>query len=164
MSIEATAVDPGDITLQKIIDGEATVNDLIGLGEPQIQSIAVIGFQAYEQGRNEEAQTIFEGLIALDGKSYFGYAGLGAMELAEGDLDAAVEHLNQAIERNSNDPSVYANLGEALMRQGNVEDGAAAFQTALELDPDGVDPGANRARAMLRGISIVLEEAEKLEG
>ena len=163
MSNEAAVATQGEVTLQKIIDGEATVNDLIGLGEPQIQAIAVLGFQAYEQGRNDEARTIFEGLAALDGNSYFGYAGLGAMALADGDLDAAVESLRAAIERNSNDPSVYANLGEALMRQGNVEEGAAAFQTALELDLDGVDPGANRARAMLRGLSLVLEEAEKLE-
>lgn len=162
MSNEAAVASAGDVTLQRIIDGEATVNDLIGLGEPQVQAIAVLGFQAYEQGRAEEAKTIFEGLTALDSKSYFGYAGLGAMALADGDLDAAVENLNQAIERNSNDPSVYANLGEALMRKGDVEGGAAAFQTALELDPDGADPGANRARAMLRGISLVLEEAEKI--
>lgn len=164
MSNEAAVATQSDVTLQKIIDGEATINDLIGLGEPQIQAIAVLGFQAYEQGRNEEARTIFEGLTAVDSKSYFGYAGLGAMSLADGDLDAAVAHLRQAIERNSNDPSVFANLGEALMRQGDVEGGAAAFQTALELDPQGADPGANRARAMLRGIAIVMEEAEKLEG
>ena len=163
MSNEAAVATEGDITLQRIIDGEATMNELIGLGEPQIQSIAVIGFQAYEQGRNDQARTIFEGLTALDSKSYFGYAGLGAMAMADGDLDAAVEQLNLAIERNSNDPSVYANLGETLIRQGKVEEGMAAFQTALELDPDGVDPGANRARAMLRGISLVIEEAEKLE-
>ena len=86
MSNEAAVASAGEVTLQKIIDGEATVNDLIGLGEPQIQAIAVLGFQAYEQGRGDEARAIFEGLTALDSSSYFGYAGLGAMALADGDL------------------------------------------------------------------------------
>ncbi|MBI1352767.1 MAG: tetratricopeptide repeat protein [Acidobacteria bacterium] len=150
-----------DVTLDQILDGEATMNDIFGFSDLQIQSIAVLGFQAYEQGRNDEARILFEGLTALDSKSYYGYAGLGVLALVEDDVDAAVDYLRQAAERTSGDAAVYANLGEALFRQGKVEEAADAFQKAIELDPEGKDPGANRARAMMYGVSVVLEEAAK---
>ena len=159
MSNQAPAAE---VTLEGIIGGSAALNDVVGLSDQQIQAIAVPGFQAYEQGRTEEAKTIFHGLTALDSSSYYGYAGLGSIALAAEELDEAVGLLRQAVERNSNDPTVQANLGEALLRQGKVSEATAAFKTALELDPDQKDPGANRARALLQGVAIVLEEAEKL--
>jgi cytochrome c-type biogenesis protein CcmH/NrfG len=56
---------------------------------------------------------------------------------------------------------VHANLGEAYLRQSNMDEAAKAFRTALELDPNQNDPGANRARALLQGMSIVLAELER---
>jgi tetratricopeptide (TPR) repeat protein len=75
---------------------------LFGLTRAELNAIEVLGFQLYEQGRTADAQTIFEGLIALDRRMYQGYAGMGALALAEQKLDEAVEWLTQAVERNGN--------------------------------------------------------------
>ena len=71
-----------------------------------------------------DAECIFNGLIALDSKLYYGYAGLGAMTLADEKLEESVRWLTRAAELNSNDPTVHANLGEARLRQGVTGVGA----------------------------------------
>ncbi len=148
-------------TLQNIIDGKAPLNSAIGLRNEEIDAIAALAFQAYEQGRAEEAETIFDGLTALDQNLYYGYAGLGAIRLAADKVDQALPLLEKAVELNSQDPTVRANLGEALLRANRVEAAAEQFRQALELDPDQRDAGANRARAILLGMEVVMKELEK---
>jgi cytochrome c-type biogenesis protein CcmH/NrfG len=58
------------------------------------------------------------------------------------------------------DPAVYANLGEALFRQTNFTEAANAFDQALKLDPNGRNPSANRARAILQGMSAAARQVK----
>jgi Flp pilus assembly protein TadD len=132
-------------------------------GKDQIDAIAVLGFQLYEQGKTRDAETMFTGLIAIDDTNYLGYAGMGALALAEEKLEEAVDYLRKAAERNPTDPTVHANLGEALLRQAKFEEAAAEFTKALDLDPEEVDPGANRARAILDGMGILVEELSRIQ-
>lgn len=159
MSTAAAAV-PAD-ALQQVVDGKLPLNTFFGLGDDQIQAFAAIGFLNYQQGRMDEAREIFDGLVALDSSRYYGYAGLGAIALAAGDLETAETQLREALARNGNDPTVLANLGETLLRASKTEEAAGYFQKALELDPAGQDPGANRARSILRGMQMVIEELAK---
>ncbi|MBI1790021.1 MAG: tetratricopeptide repeat protein [Acidobacteria bacterium] len=62
----------------------------------------------------------------------------------------------------STDPTVQANLGEALLRQGKFEEATKAFEKALALDPNEEDPGANRARAIIDGMELVVAEIERM--
>ena len=149
-------------TLEQIIGGDLALNSAIGLAPKQIEAIAMIGYQAYEQGRSEEAKAIFEGLTALDAKSYYGYAGLGAISLADQNLLDAIEQLKKATDLNPKDATVHANLGEAYLRNSELDKAGQQFRAALTLDPNGSDPGANRARALLQGMQIVLNEVERL--
>jgi tetratricopeptide (TPR) repeat protein len=140
---------------------DALTDCLFGLTRSELHAIEVLGFQLYEQGRTVEAQTIFQGLIALDRRMYQGYAGMGALALAEQNLEQAADWLTQAVERNANDPTVQANLGETLLRLGRFEPAAAAFEKALQLDPEQKDPGANRARAIVSGMKLIIQELQK---
>jgi len=140
--------------------GRVSLSQMFGLAKQEIEAIAALGFQLYEQGKVADAESIFNGLVALDSHVYYGYAGLGALALAEEKLEEATRWLTRAAELNPEDPTVHANLGEALLRQTRVEDAAAEFQTALALDPDEKDPGANRARAILNGMRSILQRFE----
>ena len=113
----------------------------------------------------EQAAEIFRGLMSLDNNNYLGFAGMGAVALAQEPpvLDSSVTFLKRATELNSTDPSIYANLGEAYLRQGKFDDAAATFEKALDLDPEEEDPGANRARAIIDGMEIVIGELQKME-
>ncbi len=140
--------------------GRVSLSQMFGLAKQEIEAIAALGFQLYEQGKVDDAEAIFNGLIALDSHVYYGYAGLGALALAEEKLDEASRWLTRAAELNPQDPTVHANLGEAHLRQAKFDEAAEEFQKALKLDPNAADPGANRARAILNGMRVVLEQAE----
>jgi tetratricopeptide (TPR) repeat protein len=154
-----TATTP--VSLGSIVRGEQTFNDFLGLSAHQIQAIAVMGHQLLEQGQTADAIRIFEGLTAVDSKSYFGYAGLGAAHLIAGRLEDAAQALGRAIQLDSEDPTVQANLGEALLRQGRFEEAKPHLHRAMDLDPDRRDSGANRARAILLGISAAIANEDK---
>jgi Flp pilus assembly protein TadD len=120
--------------------------------------MAALGNNLYHQGRNRNAESVFQALITLDRSSYFGYAGMGALTLSEGRLDEALIYLRKASQLQPKDPTVRANLGETLLRKAQFNEAAAEFETALTLDPEEHDTGANRARAILQGMEVVLGE------
>lgn len=159
MSTPASALPEN--TLTEVIEGRQPLNTFLGLSQEQVQAFAALGFASYQQGRVEEAREIFEGVIALDSTSYYGWAGLGAIELSEDNLDAAESSLLAASNRYGEDPTVLSNLGEVYLRKGDAEKATEYLEKALKLDPKGEDPGANRARAILQGMMLVLDELEK---
>ena len=156
-------VAPTEDALKRAIDGKAALNQFFGFSQESLEAMAVLGFNLFEQGKNEDAKTVFRGLIALDSTQFFGYAGLGALALAEEKSEEAVGYLETAAELNPNDPTIQANFGEALLRQARFEEAATHFEKALELDPDEVDGGANRARAILEGMEILMNEFQRLQ-
>jgi len=147
---------------QQDANTQISLNDVFGLSSAQLDSIAILGSNLYEQGRTRDAVTVFEGLVALDAKNYYGYAGLGAVALFEEKLDEALDYLQTAVRLNPEDPTVHANLGETLLRKAEFNEAAAEFEKALKLDPDRTDPGANRARGILQGMQAILNEADRL--
>jgi len=133
--------------------------------ETQCQAIAALAFNYYQQGKIQEAETLFRGLQLLNPKAYYSYAGVGAIALARKPpyLAEAYKNLSKAAELNPTDPSVQANLGEVLLRQAKFEQAAVHFKKALDLDPQQKDPGANRARAIIRGLAAVAKEVERIK-
>jgi Flp pilus assembly protein TadD len=148
--------------VQNILDGKAGFNQFAALSKDQLDAIAVLAFRFYEQGKTKDAISLFEGLNALEPNLYYGHAGLGAIALRDERLAEAVSHLSRAVELNPNDPTVYANLGEALLRQAKFNEAANEFDHALKLDPQQRDPGANRARVILQGMSSVVKEIQRV--
>jgi tetratricopeptide (TPR) repeat protein len=143
--------------------GRISLSQMFGFAKQEVEAIAALGFQLYEQGKVSDAESIFNGLIALDSQVYYGYAGLGAMALAEEKLEESVRWLTRAVELNPDDPTVHANLGEALLRQAKFTDAANEFQKALKLDPNETDGGANRARAILGGMQVLIKELQRAD-
>ena len=134
--------------------------------QSQFQSIVALAFNYYQQGKLQEAETIFRGVQLLNPKLYYSYAGLGAIALARRppNLAEAKEQLSKAAELNPEDPTVQANLGEVALRQAKFDEAAKYFKKALELDPHQTDPGANRARAIISGLTAVGAEVQRLTG
>jgi Tfp pilus assembly protein PilF len=128
-----------------------------------MQGIAALGYNLYQQGKLKDAETLFRGLVATNDKSWYGYAGLGAVALAKtpADLKVAQENLEKAAKLNPKDASIQANLGEVLLRQAKFDEAAKQFQRALELDPQQKDPGANRARAIIGGLNSIMAEVQR---
>jgi tetratricopeptide (TPR) repeat protein len=69
----------------------------------------------------------------------------------------AIQHLNRAIELDSNQLSAYVNRAEVELKLKQPEKAVADLKRAMELDPTGQDPAANRARMMALGLNQALK-------
>lgn len=133
--------------------------------ETQFQAIAALAFNFYQQGKLEEAESLFRFLQLVNPKSYYGHAGAGVVAMAQQPpkLEEACEGLSRAAELEPNDASVQASLGEVLLRQGKFEEAAPHFKKAVELDPQQKDPGALRARAVISGLACMAKEIKNIK-
>jgi Flp pilus assembly protein TadD len=89
--------------------GRASLGAAAGWKPEEMRIVAELGFGLAEQGRNEEAITIFEGLAALAPATSYFQSALGALKLRTGDLRSALIHLNAALTADPTDLAVPAN-------------------------------------------------------
>lgn len=134
--------------VEKYLRGEITLAELNGLNGPEMLEMAVVGFQMYEQGKYEEAKVIFLGLQSLEPREAYFATALGAVYLAQEDLDAAEYQFNAAIVLNPKELSSYVNRGEVFLRKGKIIEAAGDFKKVLDLDPQQKDPLTARARVL----------------
>jgi tetratricopeptide (TPR) repeat protein len=150
--------------VKKWVDGEISLQELNAINGPEMLSMAMIGFQLYEQGKLDEAQIIFSGLNSLDPKESYYLTALGAVYLAQEDLDLALKCFNFAIEQNDKEIASYVNRGEVHLRKGKILEAAQDFKKAVDLDPKGADPLTHRARVLAAAALEMIEQAQGGDG
>lgn len=106
---------------QKWINGGVSLGAAAGWTADEIRLVSELGFALAEQGRNYEAITIFEGLIALAPATAYFEAAIGALWLRENNPIRALPHLNSAIASDSNDLAARVNRGEVFILLENYE-------------------------------------------
>ncbi len=146
--------------VKRWLEGDASLADLSSLTGPEMLELAGEGFARFEQGRYAEARTIFEGLASIDPNEVYYRSALGAIALAEDDLEGALVHLREALALDEDDLSARVNRGEIFLRQGKLLDAANDFRRALEHDPQGTDAVSARARE-LAGVALAALAAEQ---
>lgn len=146
--------------VEKWLKGELSLRELTALSGPEMLQMAIIGFRMYEQGRYNEAKTIFQGLVTLDPKEAYYLTALGAVFLAEDDLDEAKKYLDLAVAANDKEIAAFVNRGEVHLRQGRVLEAAQDFMKAVELDPEGKDPLTHRAKVLAAAALETIEGAK----
>lgn len=147
--------------VDKWIKGELTMQELHAISGPEMLEMAIVGFSMYEQGKYDEAAVIFQGLNALDPYESYYLTALGAVYLAQEDLEYAMKCFNQAIKLNDKEIASYVNRGEVYLRQGKVLEAAEDFKRAVDLDPEGKDPLTHRARLLAAAALETIEAAQK---
>jgi tetratricopeptide (TPR) repeat protein len=146
---------------EKLLKGEMNLRDYHAISGPEMLQMALIGFRMYEQGKYSEAKTIFQGLIALDPMEAYYYTALGAVYLAEEDLENARAMFTSSIALNPKEVAPYVNRGEVNLREGKILEAAEDFQKAVELDPKHEDPLTQRARVFAAAALEMIENASK---
>lgn len=147
--------------VEKWLKGEINLQQLTALSGPEMLQMAIIGFSMYEQGRYNEAKMIFQGLVSLDPKESYFLTALGAVHLAEDDLDGARKYLDESIKVNPKELAAFVNRGEVHLRQGKVLEAAQDFMKAVELDPAGKDPLTTRAKVLASAALETIEATQK---
>ena len=137
---------------REVLSGSAPLATYVGVSPSELAGMAAFGHDLWRQGRPGDAAKIFLGLIALDEKTYYGHAGMGLVAMSKGDLDSAERHLKRALALEASDRVVAINLGEVLLRKGEIETAISVIRSAA--GPDGApnDSGAVRARAILAAL------------
>ncbi|HEX8721619.1 MAG TPA: tetratricopeptide repeat protein [Pyrinomonadaceae bacterium] len=139
--------------LEDWLEGRASLGAAGGWTPEEMRLVADIGYALAEQGRHDEAVTIFEGLAALAPATAYFQSALGALWLRKGEAARAVEHLEAALAADPGDVTALVNRGEAAMRLGDDAAARRGLLAALELGPratHAADAAALvRARALL---------------
>lgn len=145
--------------VEKFVMGELTLGQLYGISIEEAYSVAELGYTFMEQGRLNEAQTVFQGLVISNPYDAYFHTILGSIYQKKDFVDGALEEYSIAIGLDPANLEAYVNRGELLIRKGNFEQAAADFKNALTLDPDGNSASANRARALASVTAAALSAA-----
>ena len=138
--------------IDQVLNNQITLSQALGLSDNVVEVFAILGAQCYEQGRYRDARSMFLAAVALNANSYYGHAGLGAVALVEDDLDGALQSLQRAYGIYAGDPAVCGNVGEVMLRKGQLPEAVRYLREAVALDPAQTNSHANRARGILHAI------------
>ena len=94
--------------------------------------------KAAEAGRLAEARTGYQDAIAASPQSPFLYRELAIVERRDGQLPAALQQIQKAIELDANDPRNFVVQADVLEAMGQYEQAATALTTAVALEPSDV--------------------------
>lgn len=113
-----------------------------------------LGMVYYRQGKLKEATGEFTRVLKLDPKNYDALDGLGLVQAAQQDHDAAISYHRQAIALNPEDMMGYFHLGSALEKKGQLREAAAEYQTSLAKFNAQYPPGSENKKAAAFGESL----------
>ena len=146
---------------------EYDLEKILDLKEEEEARFVELGTALYHEGRVEAALNIFSGLTALRPERSDYWTALGAVLVRLERYDEARPVLKLACRMNPEDIAAWIGLGECELGLGSVEAAAEAFESALELDPEGQTEAGRRARALVHGLSRffegLLRESERAE-
>jgi protein O-GlcNAc transferase len=102
-------------------------NDL----DERIKSAVIL----HNEGKLDDAKTIYEYVIALNPKHFDALQLLGLLSFQIGEFDRSIELLLKAIEINDNFAFCHRRLGDAFERVDRLDSAVASYDRAVSLDP-----------------------------
>lgn len=144
-------VDPDKLPslLPKWASGQITLKELKGYSDDELYAIAHTGYFFLMQGKNTEAKTLFEGLVAIDPRNDYYYRALGVIFHKLGDEERAIKQFGYAIRVNGRSPAAYVNRAEVYLSTQRFPEAAADLRKALEYMSARDVALARKARALL---------------
>jgi len=131
--------DLGDLLLQlgNVEEAIAVYNEAINLGSQFVSSYVGLGNALRENNQLNQAIEAYKSAIQFNAFDASAYFALGDTYYQQKDWQQAVE-VYQAGVRLQEDYRVYTALGYAWQQLGNVEEAIAAYESAINQNPNGV--------------------------
>ena len=139
--------------VQAFIQGDVVLAELYGLSNGDLYQIAAQGKRFFEEGQEEKARKVFEGLTAPDPWDYSFPTGLGAVYQKAGELDRALLEYDRAVSLNQRDVAARTNRAEVLVEQGDFGRAVADLTAVAAPDPAGEQPHTRRAKALAMALA-----------
>lgn len=151
----ANPVDPQELEklLPRWAAGQITLKDLKGYTDDELYAIAHTGYFFLMQGKNQEARTLFEGLVAIDPRNDYYYRALGVIFHKLGDAERATRQFGYAIKVNPRSPAAYVNRAEVFITQDRWPEATQDLQRAIGSCGRRDQALARKARALLGVVS-----------
>ena len=112
---------PLEEVLPQWAEGKATLKDIKGYTEHELYAIAHMSYFYLNQGKVDEAKTLFEGLVALDPMNGYYYRALGVIFYKLGESERALRQFGYAIRVAPKTPHAYVNRAEVNLALGRVQ-------------------------------------------
>lgn len=157
-------MENSELLNEKLVRGEITIADYIGLDKERQYEIAKKGYQLMETGRLEEAEEIFLGLVAADPYDSVFHSQLGAIMFRKQDYAEAFRQFDDSIRLNKANVDALAARGELYLMKQEYEAGISDLKQAVENDPEGSRQSSVRARAILLSLRDAVEQREAETG
>jgi tetratricopeptide (TPR) repeat protein len=136
--------------VERWASGEQTLKEIKDYSDEDLYQIAQHGYTLYLNGKFKDAQTIFEGLVALDPKSDYYYRALGVVYHRRGDAERAIRQFTHAVKVAPRSIASYVNRAEVHVSRRDFARAIADLSQAIQLSPTANDPLCRKARALKR--------------
>jgi tetratricopeptide (TPR) repeat protein len=128
--------------------GEATLQELKGYSAEELYFIAQHGYTLFLNGKIEDAQVVFEGLVAIDPRNDYYYRALGVVYHRRGDAERAIVQFSNAIKVSPRSVSAYVNRAEVHISRRDFTSALDDLDKGIRISRDPDDPITRKARAL----------------
>lgn len=135
--------------LSRWAQGRITLKELKGYSDDELFAIAHTGYFFLMQGKNDEARTLFEGLVAIDPRNDYYYRALGVIFHKLGDAERAIKQFSYAIQVNPKAAAAWVNRAEVYVSLGRSLEASNDLRKALDVITPREPQLARKARALL---------------
>ena len=158
-SRDAKALSEQEVS-EKLIRGEITLGQFLGMPKKQLYEWAESAHQALQAGSPKQALEIFKGLVAASPYDSVFHCQLAATYMTLEQYDEAFSEFELALRFNASNVDALVGRGEILLRRGKVPEGLADFTRALEKDPQMKRATTQRAHSVLLVLKQQAEQAQ----
>lgn len=133
----------------RMLRGEFTLGEYLGLPRQTLYKIATVGHQMLKTGKFDSALEIFDGLVAAAPYDSVFHVHRGAALANLERYDDAMEAYSAAIRFNVANVDALASRGELYLRKQEAGPAIADLEAAVKADAESKHPAGQRARALL---------------
>jgi predicted O-linked N-acetylglucosamine transferase (SPINDLY family) len=116
--------------------------------ENKISDLIDQGLALQQEGRFEEAQVIYQQVLAIDANHFDALQLIGTLSIQTKQFIKAVDFLTKALEIKPYYSEAYSNRGLALKELRRLEEALASYDKAIELSPDYAEAYSNRGNTL----------------
>ncbi len=134
--------------LEKVLVNGGRLKDVFKLSDTDLMTLAIVGYELFNQGKFDDARIVFQGLNALGHEDSFVQTALGTLAARDGELDRAIDYFNKALLRDPEDLTALTNRAEVYLKKNCFDQAATDLKMAIDLDPNEESPMSSRARVL----------------
>lgn len=128
--------------------GDATLMELKGYSTEELYFIAQHGYTLFLNGKIQDAQVVFEGLVAIDPRNDYYYRALGVVYHRRGDAERAIRQFTNALKVSPSSVAAYVNRAEVHISRRDFDAALEDLDRGIKSARNYDDPIVRKARAL----------------